>query len=77
MKQSKELKRKEIQELKALVREKGGYVFKSNALLIQAFTRSSYSSQNNEILELIGDRILDYYVAMTIAERFGSVNLSG
>lgn len=44
-------------------------------MLFQAFTRSSYTTQyggeNNEVLEFIGDKVLDFYVVKTIAERFG------
>lgn len=51
------------------------YKFRNLDLLFQAFTRSSYSTQyggeNNEVLEFIGDRVLDYYVVKVIAERFG------
>lgn len=57
------------------VQEKINYRFKNADLLLQAFTRSSYSSQyggeNNEILELVGDKILDYYVIKTIVSKFG------
>ena len=44
-------------------------------MLLQAFTRSSYSSQyggeNNEVLEFIGDTVLNFYVVKVIADRFG------
>lgn len=57
------------------VQRKIGYCFNNRDLLLQAFTRSSYSTQyggeNNEVLEFIGDRVLDFYVVKTIAERFG------
>ncbi len=43
-----------------------GYEFRNLDLLTQAFTRRSYSSENggenNEVLEFIGDKILDYFV---------------
>ena len=43
-----------------------GYIFKNPDLLLQAFTRSSYASENggedNEILEFIGDKALDLAV---------------
>lgn len=46
-------------------------------MLFQAFTRSSYSSQyggeNNEVLEFLGDKVLDFYVTKVIADRFGFV----
>lgn len=52
-----------------------GYSFRNPDLLYQAFTRSSYSAQygteNNEVLEFIGDRVIDFYVVKIIADRFG------
>lgn len=44
----------------------GGYKFKSLDLLQQAFIRRSYSEEcggeNNEVLEFIGDKVLDFVV---------------
>lgn len=72
---------RERQELKNIIYEKTGFYIRSNCLLIQAFTRSSFSAEqggeNNEILEFIGDQVLSYYVVKIIAERFGSINLDG
>lgn len=57
------------------VQEKISYWFNNMDLLYQAFTRSSYSTQfggeNNEVLEFLGDKVLDFYVVKTIADRFG------
>ncbi len=57
------------------VQKKISYRFDNIDLLYQAFTRSSYSTQyggeNNEVLEFIGDRVLDFYVVKVIADRFG------
>lgn len=57
------------------VQRKIGYRFDNIDLLYQAFTRSSYSTQyggeNNEVLEFLGDRVLDFYVVKVIADRFG------
>lgn len=57
------------------VQKKIDYTFNNIDLLYQAFTRSSYSTQygseNNEVLEFIGDRVLDFYVVKIIADRFG------
>jgi len=57
------------------VQEQLDYEFNNTHLLLQAFTRSSYSAQyggeNNEVLEFIGDRVLDFYVVKTIADEFG------
>ena len=59
------------------VQQKIGYWFDNVDLLLQAFTRSSYSSQfggeNNEVLGFLGDKILDFYVVKIIADRFGFV----
>lgn len=57
------------------VQERIGYQFENVDLLRQAFTRSSYSTQyggeNNEVLEFMGDRVLDFCVVKTIADEFG------
>ncbi len=58
-----------------VVQQKIDYYFNNIDLLLQAFTRRSYSVQyggeNNEVLEFIGDKVLDFYVVKIIAERFG------
>lgn len=57
------------------VQRKIDYSFDNIDLLLQAFTRSSYSAQfggeNNEVLEFIGDKVLDMYVTKIIADKFG------
>lgn len=57
------------------VERKISYGFKNKSLLFQAFTRSSYAEENggesNEVLEFIGDRVLDFYVTKIIADRYG------
>ena len=57
------------------VQRKIGHWFKNQDLLFQAFKRSSYSTQyggeNNEVLEFLGDRVLDFFVVKVIADRFG------
>ena len=57
------------------VQSKIDYFFNNIDLLLQAFTRSSYSAQfggeNNEVLEFIGDKVLDMYVTKIIADDFG------
>ena len=59
------------------IQEKIVYKFENSDLLLQAFTRSSYSTQyggeNNEVLEFIGDRVLDFCVVKTIADEFGFI----
>ena len=58
-----------------------GYEFKSIALLKQAFVRRSYTEEhggrNNEVLEFIGDKALDFAVVRLLAEKFGRKNKQG
>ena len=53
------------------------YTFKNTDLLFQAFTRRSYSQENggenNEVLEFIGDRVLDFYVTKILMDRYGYI----
>lgn len=56
-----------------------GYEFKNRMLLQQAFTRRSYTSEthdgdNNEVLEFIGDKVLDMFVVKALSEYYGEVN---
>jgi len=71
------MKMQDLREHLDGVQKKIGYWFDNEYLLLQAFTRSSYSSQhggeNNEVLEFLGDRVLDFYVVKVIADRFGFV----
>ena len=71
------MKMQDLREHLDNVQKKIGYWFDNEDLLLQAFTRSSYSSQhggkNNEVLEFLGDRVLDFYVVKVIADRFGFV----
>ena len=57
------------------VQRKCSYYFKNTDLLLQAFTRKSYSAEfggeSNEVLEFLGDRVLDFYVTKVIAEIYG------
>lgn len=50
------------------------YVFKNTNLLIQAFTRRSYAIENeaadNEVLEFIGDKVLDLVVVKYLTEHY-------
>ncbi len=59
------------------VQERINHWFDNIDLLFQAFTRSSYSAEyggeNNEVLEFIGDRVLDYYVTKIMAQKYGYV----
>ena len=58
-----------------------GYTFKNKSLLKQAFTRSSYSKENggldNEILEFIGDKVLDFCIVELFAINYGKVMNDG
>lgn len=51
------------------------YKFKNPDLLLQAFTRRSYSKENggenNEVLEFIGDKILDFIVVKLLTQKYG------
>lgn len=58
-----------------------GYTFNNLDLLRQAFTRRSYSEENggenNEVLEFIGDKILDLFVVkLLILQNSNAVGLS-
>ena len=52
-----------------------GYDFNNLDLLRQAFTRKSFATQfggeHNEILEFIGDKVIDYYVIKGISDYYG------
>lgn len=52
-----------------------GYQFKNIDLLHQAFVRCSFTEenggQNNEVLEFIGDKALDFAVVRMLAQRYG------
>lgn len=54
-----------------------GFNFQNHDLLQQAFVRRSYSKEhggeNNEVLEFIGDRVLDFVVVKILTEEFGSL----
>lgn len=51
------------------------YVFTNQDLLRQAFTRKSYSMENgggnNELLEFIGDKVLDLVVVKYLSDKYG------
>lgn len=52
-----------------------GYRFKNPDLLQQAFVRRSYSQEHggedNEVLEFIGDKVLDFIVVKLLSEKYG------
>jgi ribonuclease-3 len=58
------------------------YRFENLNLLVQAFTRKSYSeenpgTENNEVLEFYGDEILDLYVTKLMYKETGKVSEKG
>lgn len=62
------------------IQDQIGYTFKNQELLVQAFTRRSYSmekgGQDNEVLEFIGDKALDFVVVKQLSEEFGHYSRS-
>ncbi len=54
----------------------GGYKFNNPLLLKQAFTRKSFTEENggenNEVLEFIGDKVLDIAVVRYLATKYGN-----
>jgi ribonuclease-3 len=57
------------ENLKPLQR-KIGYVFKDESLLNLALTHRSFSSQNNERLEFLGDAVLSLFIAEALFQKF-------
>ena len=57
------------------IQDQIGYNFQNTDLLQQAFIRRSYSKENggedNEILEFIGDKVLDLIVVKLLTEKYG------
>lgn len=79
MKKTNDFPREERNKLRQIIYEKTGYYFRLNSrVLIQAFTRSSYTAmcggENNEVLEFIGDQVMSYYLTKQIAARCGALN---
>lgn len=66
---------KELHEHLQDVQRQISYWFDNRDLLFQAFTRRSYSEENggenNEVLEFVGDRVLDFYVTKILMDRYG------
>lgn len=62
------------EELQA-VQERIGYWFENPDLLQQAFIRRSYSQEygggDNEVLEFIGDKVLDFIIVKLLSEEYG------
>lgn len=59
------------------IQNKIGYEFRNTDLMFQAFIRKSYSEENggenNEVLEFIGDKVLDLAVVKILSEKYGKV----
>ncbi len=57
------------------IQDQIGYNFQNTDLLQQAFVRRSYSKEyggeDNEVLEFIGDKVLDLIVIKLLAEKYG------
>ena len=57
------------------IQDQIGYNFQNTDLLQQAFTRRSYSKEyggeDNEVLEFIGDKVLDIIVVKLLTEKYG------
>ena len=60
-----------------MVQAQIGYTFENSDLLNQAFTRRSYTEENggenNEVLEFIGDKVLDLAVVKILTTEFGKI----
>lgn len=71
----------EQETLKRIIQERTGYLIRSDKLLEQIFTRSTYSAQkggeNNEVLEFIGDQVLSYFLVKKLSEYCGDWNYDG
>lgn len=59
------------------IQEQIGYEFKNLDLLKQAFVRRSYTEENggenNEVLEFIGDKALDFTVVKLLVDKYGHI----
>ncbi len=57
------------------IQDQIGYDFKNKDMLRQAFVRRSYSKENggenNEVLEFVGDKVLDLVVVKLLTEKYG------
>lgn len=75
MRKTKGYTSQEQEKLKKIIQERTGYLIKSDKLLEQIFTRSTYSAheggENNEVLEFIGDQVLSYVLVKKLSKRCG------
>lgn len=69
-------KKNEVFKGAKVVEDQIGYQFKNKSLLKQAFVRKSFSEENgganNEVLEFIGDKVLDVAVVRYLSKRYGT-----
>ena len=56
--------------LDSLINKALGYQFNNSALLLQALTHRSFSGNNNERLEFLGDSVLNFIIAHQLYQRF-------
>ncbi|MDE7280573.1 MAG: hypothetical protein K2N36_02390, partial [Ruminiclostridium sp.] len=58
-----------------MIQSRIGHMFQNTDLLQQAFIRKSYAKENggadNEVLEFIGDKVLDIIVVKFLIDKFG------
>lgn len=63
------------EKVATFIQDQIGYEFKNKDLLCQAFVRRSYSQENgganNEVLEFIGDKALDFSVIRFLTKKHG------
>lgn len=75
MRRKKDYTLQEQEKLKKIIQERTGYLIRSDKLLEQIFTRSTYSAQkggeNNEVLEFIGDQVLSYFLVKKLSRYCG------
>lgn len=61
-----------------MIRGQIAHKFKNLNLLKQALVRRSYTEEkggeNNEVLEFIGDKVLDFAVVRLLAQKYGQIN---
>ena len=55
------------------LRSRIGYQFKNAAVLTQALTHRSFSANNNERLEFLGDSVLNFIIAHQLYNRFNKL----
>ena len=72
------LNREEKLSTRRIIKDKTGYVIKSNLILNQIFRRSSFAAEtgqhSNEIFEYIGDQVISFYVVKIVSRKCGSLS---